>query len=305
MYSALVLVAALAGRARAPGRRGWASRARRAHAAPRASPGGRTRGSRRGLSRTRPACRRHGAAPCGHSSPGSCQLACHGQRRPSRACGRVRRAPPRSGSAARLPPCSSRGSPRTASTSTAVRQVAPTWESLVDRQIREAMEDGRFDDLPHQGEPLPVEDETYAGEWALAFRMLRNAGVAPPWIEADKEVRALLARRDAIVAGARGALVRVRARARPGGARAARRPRSTRPSPGSTPRRRPTGSTARRCGSRSSWRGSMTRLVPTGRPGHDRRARARDRHGPARRARRRGRDPRGRPRRVARRRTTS
>jgi hypothetical protein len=82
------------------------------------------------------------------------------------------------------------------------RQVAPTWESLVDRQIREAMEDGRFDDLPHRGEPLPVEDETYAGEWAMAFRMLRNAGVAPPWIEADKEVRELLARRDALVARA-------------------------------------------------------------------------------------------------------
>ena len=84
------------------------------------------------------------------------------------------------------------------------RQVAPTWESLVDRQIREAMEDGRFDDLPYRGEPLPVEDETYAGEWALAFRMLRNAGIAPPWIEADKEVRELLARRDALVARAAG-----------------------------------------------------------------------------------------------------
>jgi hypothetical protein len=84
-----------------------------------------------------------------------------------------------------------------------VRQVAPTWESLVDRQIREAMEDGRFDDLPHHGRPLPIEDETYAGEWAMAFRMLRNAGVAPPWIQADKEVRELLARRDALVARAR------------------------------------------------------------------------------------------------------
>jgi hypothetical protein len=95
------------------------------------------------------------------------------------------------------------------------RQVAPTWESLVDRQIREAMEDGRFDDLPHQGEPLPVEDETYAGEWALAFRMLRNAGVAPPWIEADKEVRELLARRDALVdrAGGLSSLGRERDRA--------------------------------------------------------------------------------------------
>jgi Domain of unknown function (DUF1992) len=85
-----------------------------------------------------------------------------------------------------------------------VRHAAPTWESLVDRQIREAMEDGRFDDLPYAGKPLPVEDETFAGEWASAFRMLRNAGAAPPWIEADKEARDLLARRDAILRRAEG-----------------------------------------------------------------------------------------------------
>ena len=87
------------------------------------------------------------------------------------------------------------------------RHVAPTWESLVDRQIREATEQGKFDDLPYAGERLPVADETYTGDMAMAFHVLRNAGVAPPWIEADKEVRALLARRDAIVASAgRGAL---------------------------------------------------------------------------------------------------
>jgi hypothetical protein len=95
-----------------------------------------------------------------------------------------------------------------------VRHVAPTWESLVDRQIREAMEDGRFDDLPLHGRPLPVEDEVYAGEWALAFRMLRNAGVAPPWIEADKEVRELLARRDALLGRAPGASKAARERDR-------------------------------------------------------------------------------------------
>ncbi len=82
------------------------------------------------------------------------------------------------------------------------RQVAPTWESLVDRQVREAMEAGQFDDLPFQGERLPLEDDTFAGEWAMAFHMLRNAGAAPPWIEADKEVRALLERREAIFARA-------------------------------------------------------------------------------------------------------
>jgi hypothetical protein len=88
-----------------------------------------------------------------------------------------------------------------------VRQVAPTWESLVDRQIREAMEEGKFDDLPLTGKPLPMEDETFAGDRAMAFRILRNAGAAPPWIEADKEVRELLAKRDAILARAeRGSL---------------------------------------------------------------------------------------------------
>lgn len=78
--------------------------------------------------------------------------------------------------------------------------VAPTWESLIERQLREAMEAGEFDDLPHQGQPLPRDDEAYAGDWAIAFRMLRNAGAAPPWIEADKEVRRLLAQRDALLA---------------------------------------------------------------------------------------------------------
>jgi hypothetical protein len=81
-------------------------------------------------------------------------------------------------------------------------QVGSSWEALIDRQIREAAEEGKFDNLPHQGEPLPIDENPYAAEWGLAFHVLRNAGYAPPWIEADKEVRALLARRDAIVARA-------------------------------------------------------------------------------------------------------
>jgi hypothetical protein len=81
-------------------------------------------------------------------------------------------------------------------------QVGPDWETLIDRQIREAMADGQFDNLPHQGERLPNDDNPYAGEQGLAFHVLKNAGVAPPWIEADKEVRELLGRRDAILARA-------------------------------------------------------------------------------------------------------
>jgi hypothetical protein len=88
-------------------------------------------------------------------------------------------------------------------------------ETLIERKIREAMEEGAFDGLPHHGARLPIQDDSAAGDWALAYRMLRNAGAAPPWIESDKAVRALLDERDRLVARAahRGARGRAQARA--------------------------------------------------------------------------------------------
>jgi hypothetical protein len=87
-------------------------------------------------------------------------------------------------------------------------------ETLVERQIREAMEDGRFDCLPHQGVRLPLEDDSTAGDRAMAHRMLRNAGVAPAWIEADKTVRESLDERDRLLARAPDLSQFARARAR-------------------------------------------------------------------------------------------
>ncbi len=78
----------------------------------------------------------------------------------------------------------------------------PSWESISERLIREAMERGEFDDLPHRGERLPLDDDSLAGDDRLAFHVLRNAGVAPPWIEADKEARRQLEARDRIIAAA-------------------------------------------------------------------------------------------------------
>jgi DnaJ homolog subfamily C member 28 len=88
-------------------------------------------------------------------------------------------------------------------------------ETLIERKIREAMEEGVFDDLPHQGARLPLVDDSAAGDWALAYRMLRNAGAAPPWIESDKAVRALLDERDRLLeqAARRGAHGQARAQA--------------------------------------------------------------------------------------------
>lgn len=88
-------------------------------------------------------------------------------------------------------------------------------ETLVERQIQRAIEEGSFDALPHQGRRLPLEDDSAAGDRALAHRILRNAGVAPAWIEADKTVRALLDERDRLLARAprMSDLARPRARA--------------------------------------------------------------------------------------------
>ena len=87
-------------------------------------------------------------------------------------------------------------------------------ETLIERKIREAMEEGAFDDLPHQGARLPLHDDSAAGEWALAYRMLSNAGAAPPWIESDKAVRDMLGERDRLVALAERRSAQGHARAR-------------------------------------------------------------------------------------------
>lgn len=80
-----------------------------------------------------------------------------------------------------------------------LRSVGPDWESVTERIIREAMERGEFDDLPAKGRPFVVEENPYAGDMALAFHILHNAGVAPPWIESDKEVRRLRAAYDRLL----------------------------------------------------------------------------------------------------------
>lgn len=64
------------------------------------------------------------------------------------------------------------------------------WDTWIDRAIREAQRRGEFDNLPGAGKPLTVDDNPFAGELGTAFGILKNAGMAPPWIELDKEVRA-------------------------------------------------------------------------------------------------------------------
>lgn len=81
-------------------------------------------------------------------------------------------------------------------------RTASSWETLTERLIREAQEDGRFDDLPRHGQPLQLTDDSHAGELTLANHVLHNAGVAPPWIEADKQVRGLRHAMEALISRA-------------------------------------------------------------------------------------------------------
>ena len=67
------------------------------------------------------------------------------------------------------------------------------WESSIEKQIREAMEHGEFDNLRGKGKPLDLGENPYTPEdWRLAFKVLKDAGFAPEWIEQGKEIQSEL-----------------------------------------------------------------------------------------------------------------
>jgi hypothetical protein len=74
------------------------------------------------------------------------------------------------------------------------RVTAKTYESLIDQQIRAAEAAGQFRNLPGAGKPLDLgDDKDVPDELRVGFRMLKNAGYAPPWIELQKSIREELA----------------------------------------------------------------------------------------------------------------
>ena len=70
----------------------------------------------------------------------------------------------------------------------------------IEEQIREAQERGEFDNLPGTGKPLALDDNSYAGDNALAYHLLKSNGFAPPEIELIKEIRDERARIEARLA---------------------------------------------------------------------------------------------------------
>jgi hypothetical protein len=83
------------------------------------------------------------------------------------------------------------------------RRPGQAWRGVVDERIRAAQERGDFDNLPGAGKPLEIDTNPQAGDWALAYSLMKQHNVAPPEIELGKEVDALLAQAERIKADLR------------------------------------------------------------------------------------------------------
>jgi DnaJ-like protein len=66
-----------------------------------------------------------------------------------------------------------------------------SWiEIVADRKIREAQDEGLFDNLPGKGQPLRLDfDPRVPLEQRAAYRLMKEAELLPDWIQLDKEIR--------------------------------------------------------------------------------------------------------------------
>ncbi len=64
---------------------------------------------------------------------------------------------------------------------------------IAEERILAAQERGEFDNLPGQGKPLRLEDDSAVPpELRMACKILRNSGFAPPEVACRKEIESLL-----------------------------------------------------------------------------------------------------------------
>ena len=65
-------------------------------------------------------------------------------------------------------------------------------DQWAERHIRDAQQQGEFDNLPGSGEPLRLDDDSHVPpELRAGYRLLKNAGCLPPELAQRKEAMAL------------------------------------------------------------------------------------------------------------------
>ncbi|MFZ5452765.1 MAG: DnaJ family domain-containing protein [Thermodesulfobacteriota bacterium] len=64
-----------------------------------------------------------------------------------------------------------------------------SFHRIAENRILEAIDNGLFDNLQGQGQPLKLEDESHIPpELRMAYRILKNADCLPPELELRKEI---------------------------------------------------------------------------------------------------------------------
>jgi len=62
-------------------------------------------------------------------------------------------------------------------------------QRIAEQRISQAIEDGELDNLPGQGKPLDLEDDSnIPPEMRMAYRILKNSGYVSPEMEDRKEI---------------------------------------------------------------------------------------------------------------------
>jgi hypothetical protein len=62
-------------------------------------------------------------------------------------------------------------------------------EKLAEDRIRQAQDEGAFDDLPGKGKPLPLDEDSFVPEdLRLAYKVLKNSNCLPVAMELRKEI---------------------------------------------------------------------------------------------------------------------
>jgi Domain of unknown function (DUF1992) len=80
---------------------------------------------------------------------------------------------------------------------------------IAEQRIREAIDQGLFDDLAYRGRPVNLdEDEAIPPELRMAFKVLKDAGCLPPEVELRREIASLAELLDAVVEPAERARLR-------------------------------------------------------------------------------------------------
>ena len=63
-------------------------------------------------------------------------------------------------------------------------------DQLIEQRIRQAQQEGAFDNLPGSGRPLNLDDDRMVPEeLRMVCRVLKNAGYVPPEVEHLRELR--------------------------------------------------------------------------------------------------------------------